>query len=224
MTDAHEVPQGASKVVHITVRSRRVLGDGTARTQVDVPCPLRGREMTLEHCSVCSRLQTLVVTPTGRGTSLMCLMPADLDTSPGADSAGPSAVISQIMTAHVICVRPDLPVSELGVVFLETGISGAPVVDEEGKAIGMVSKTDLVRLAWDPEAPQGEPVRVADIMMPLALCLPAQESVAKAAALMAFEGVHRVPVLGASGQVVGIVSSLDVLRWIARQHGYVVGD
>jgi CBS domain-containing protein len=35
---------------------------------------------------------------------------------------------------------------------------------------------------------------------------------------MAYEGVHRVPVVAADGRVVGILSSLDVVRWLAH-HG-----
>jgi CBS-domain-containing membrane protein len=41
--------------------------------------------------------------------------------------------------------------------------------------------------------------------------------------MMAFEGMHRVPVVSASDTVVGIVSSIDVLRWIAQTEGYLVG-
>ena len=58
-------------------------------------------------------------------------------------------------------------------------------------------------------------------MMRVAFCLEETETVAAAAALMATECVHRIPVVSrADGSVVGIVSSLDVLGWLARQHGY----
>jgi CBS domain-containing protein len=40
---------------------------------------------------------------------------------------------------------------------------------------------------------------------------------------MAFERVHRLPVVGVAGEIVGVISSLDVLRWFANEHGYVVG-
>lgn len=52
--------------------------------------------------------------------------------------------------------------------------------------------------------------------------LPESASLSKAAALMAFEGVHRLPILSNDGKVVGILSALDVLRWLAKQQGYVV--
>jgi CBS domain-containing protein len=166
-------------------------------------------------------------------------------------AAGPFGVgaadrtpISEIMTKHVVCVRSDLDTRTLASLFLERGISGAPVVDDDARPIGIVSKTDLVRERYERAdtgtATEGdtresstleelgfhtEPTQettVAEIMMPVAFCLPANESIARAAALMAFEGVHRVPVVGNRGQVVGLVSPLDVLRWLAREHGYIL--
>lgn len=229
MIDGGKEPPNGSKQVRIDVRSRRVLGAGGSQVEIGVPCPLRGKDMTLDECSVCPRLQGLVVTPDGRGAFLRCRMPADLESSPAhepgsAEAIGASATISDVMTIHIVCVRPDLDVAELGTVFVETGISGVPVIDWEGKPVGVVSKTDLLRLVCGTGTLEPGTATVSDIMMPLPLCLPANESLARAAALMAYEKVHRVPVVGASGQVVGIVSSLDVLRWMARQHGYVLTD
>ncbi len=57
--------------------------------------------------------------------------------------------------------------------------------------------------------------------MPKAFTLPASATLSRAAALMAFEGIHRVPVVSTDGRVVGIVSSLDVARWLARNDGYI---
>ena len=50
--------------------------------------------------------------------------------------------------------------------------------------------------------------------------MPAHSSIARAAALMSYERVHRVVVLSPSRAVVGIVSAMDVLRWLARNDGY----
>jgi predicted transcriptional regulator len=47
-------------------------------------------------------------------------------------------------------------------------------------------------------------------------------SIARAAALMSFEGVHRVVIIDVSGVVVGVLSSLDILRWVAQSSGYVL--
>ena len=151
------------------------------------------------------------------------------------------------MTTDVVCVAPDLSVETLTLMMLERGFSGAPVVNAERKAIGVVSKTDILRRSVDGETYVAEPPRipvragvsydpgagfhveivpvatVGEIMTSVAFTLSEQATIAEAAALMAFERTHRVPVVSRSGVVVGIVSSLDVLRWIAESEGYLVG-
>jgi predicted transcriptional regulator len=140
--------------------------------------------------------------------------------SPSRKSADLTPV-SEIMTNDVIAVRPELGVEDLEELLLAKCISGAPVIDDLGRPIGIVSKTDLVRRK---DTPGGDGVKVRDIMMRTAFCLSENESIARAAGLMAFERVHRVPVVGARGRVTGVVSPLDVMRWLARQHGYPIGN
>ena len=61
---------------------------------------------------------------------------------------------------------------------------------------------------------------VADIMMPSAFTIGEDASALRAVALMASERVHRVPVVGSDGTVVGILSTLDLLSWLSRTCGY----
>ena len=56
--------------------------------------------------------------------------------------------ISEIMTGDVVCVSPEISAETLMALLLDKGISGAPVIDSEGKPIGSVSKTDLMRDAY----------------------------------------------------------------------------
>ena len=66
---------------------------------------------------------------------------------------------------------------------------------------------------------------VRDIMTPTSFSLVQDAPVAQAAAIMAFEGIHRLPVTAEpSGEVVGLISSSDVLRWIAQRSGYLVPE
>src|SRR6266498_1044275 len=49
-----------------------------------------------------------------------------------------------IMTKDVVTVSPDTKVEELGRLFIEKGISGAPVVDSGGSLVGVVTENDLI--------------------------------------------------------------------------------
>lgn len=156
-----------------------------------------------------------------------------------------STAVAELMTRDVVTVEPELAVEALTAIFLERGISGAPVVDPGGRPIGIVSKTDVirdrffsgesvdftpvdlrrggVRAPLDPglHVQESGPV-VREVMTPLAFAMPEDASIARASALMALEGVHRVVVVDHRGKVSGILSSLDVLRWLARSEGYAV--
>jgi CBS-domain-containing membrane protein len=52
-----------------------------------------------------------------------------------------------VMVSPVITVKPSSSVKEAAKVFLERGISAAPVVDDEGKLVGIVSEGDLLHRA-----------------------------------------------------------------------------
>jgi CBS domain-containing protein len=118
--------------------------------------------------------------------------------------------ISALMTSPAVSVRPDLRLDRLVDLLLAHGLRGVPVVDHRRRPIGMVSKSDLVGAPPVRRARQ-----VADVMMCLAFTLPETASVARAAALMTYEGVHRLPVVAADGQLVGVLSALDITRWLA---------
>ena len=84
---------------------------------------------------------------------------------------------------------------------------------EEYIGLGVVSKTDLLRHGVTPEG------RVRDIMTSVSFTLHEDQSLSKASALMAYEGIHRLPVVDAAGKVVGLLSSLDILHWLACKTG-----
>ncbi|HYZ88665.1 MAG TPA: CBS domain-containing protein, partial [Myxococcales bacterium] len=92
---------------------------------------------------------------------------------------------------------------------------------------GMISKTDLIRRASAAggEHADGEDLGgdippleglVGGFMTPSVASLGERASVLEAAAIMADRHVHRLPVVGRDGRIVGMVSSLDVLAWISR--------
>lgn len=146
--------------------------------------------------------------------------------------------VAEVMTRDALCVNASSSLETLTLLFLERGISGAPVVDGQGKPVGMISKTDLVRETYDKlgviEPSEravglggGFQVRtlpgavVGDLMTPVAFTVDEDTSISQAAALMAYQQVHRVPVVSAQGKVVGVLSSMDILRWLGQEDGYL---
>lgn len=152
--------------------------------------------------------------------------------------AATGATVQTIMSRSAYCLRPEVGVRTAAAMLLDERMSGAPVVDADGRPVGIVSKTDLLRHLHErgdetePRSPaalehgyhatQIDETMVCDVMMPVVFAISDDTTIAAAAALMAGEGVHRLPVLDAKGAVVGILSTLDVVRWVAERAGYDV--
>jgi CBS domain-containing protein len=184
------------------IRTREILDDdGLYATDSSVFCPIKQQSVSLGRCDDCQRCDGMQIG--GRAGHVLCRAP----------SRHPARLtIGQAMTGDVVCVTRDVTLFQIQALLLERGISGVPVVDEDGFPIGIVSKTDLLRARFerrDADATAG------DLMMPLAFTLAETQAIEEAAALMATEGVHRVPVVDQEGRVVGILTSLDIVRKVA---------
>ena len=53
-------------------------------------------------------------------------------------------IAKDVMTKNVTTVKPDMAVKDLAGLMTEKGIGGAPVVDDNGRLIGMVTESDLI--------------------------------------------------------------------------------
>ena len=118
--------------------------------------------------------------------------------------------IRDIMSRDVFTFSPSTSVDEAAWALAVRGISGAPVRDGMGRLLGVLSRTDLT----DPERNPAGFGRgtVRDLMTPALLTLRASDPVMKAVRLMVREEIHRVIVLDEHGEMVGILTSTDILR------------
>jgi CBS domain-containing protein len=113
-----------------------------------------------------------------------------------------------IMVRNVITVTPSMLVSEAVDLLLHHRIHGAPVVDDAGQLVGMLSFVDLARRAGD---------RVSDVMVPDPLSASPDTPVEEIAALMLDQVVRRV-VIVEGGRVAGIVSASDIVHVFLNLH------
>jgi CBS domain-containing protein len=147
-----------------------------------------------------------------------------------------------VMTTHVLAVRADWPISQLADFLVEHSISGAPVVSEGGRLVGVVSMTDIVRYESMPvnnPKPAGphsyylqslelqyaeeevssfriggdSPTAIEDIMTPVLFKVTEDTPLPKIADTMIKGRIHRLLVTRGE-EIVGIVSALDVLKVI----------
>jgi len=206
-------------VVKLPVRVRRTLtsADASERALL-VYCPINRSSCSLERCRECERCDGLSMDDHGISDVLCRIEGPPHRTRKIMPTAAEVTPLGALMSREVVCVSAALRRAEAIALFLDRGLSGAPVVDDAGRPLGMLTRSDLLRAAVDKPAPS----TAADIMMPIAYTLAENDALSRGAALMAAEGVHHLPVIGDHGRVVGLVSTLDITRWLARQAGYEV--
>ncbi|MBI5245680.1 MAG: CBS domain-containing protein [Elusimicrobia bacterium] len=136
-----------------------------------------------------------------------------------------------VMSKKVVTVERWLILPEVAKIFEDKVISGAPVVDEEGTVLGVVSQTDLVRARRG--ASEGVPLyyqeldnsarsfgfhleemdktRVEEIMTPGAITLDCETPVETVAKVMLESRIHRI-LITKGDKLAGIVTSMDLVR------------
>jgi CBS domain-containing protein len=110
-----------------------------------------------------------------------------------------------IMTKQVVAVTPGTAVKDLAKILNKNHIGGAPVVDKNGKVVGIVSDGDL-------RGRRG--TRVKSIMNKSVIGVMEDTPVEEIASLMASRHVKRLPVVR-DQRLSGIVSRADIIRAVA---------
>jgi len=124
----------------------------------------------------------------------------------------------QIMVASLVTFGPDTPLADAMAALLRKRISGAPVVDEQGLLIGMLSELDCLRVLSSGEFYAGDQEGmgiVSDFMTRDCVTIPPDTDLYGIAHYFLTKGVRRLPVVSGE-KLVGQVSRRDVLRLIDR--------
>jgi CBS-domain-containing membrane protein len=143
-----------------------------------------------------------------------------------------------IMTKEVITVKPETTLEELARLLMKRQISGAPVVDDKGKILGIVTENDLIsknsRLhiptilrLFDAYIPLGTSKMESDIRKMAAstvedictkeiITVDEEASVEYIATIMTEKRIHILPVVR-EGKLVGIIGKKDLIKGIAAE-------
>lgn len=150
-----------------------------------------------------------------------------------------STPVRDIMTTDVVAFRAGDDVRSAMERLVERDVDGAPVVDDAGRVIGVLTTGDLIvresRLHFptvisvlgaslelksrnfDEDLDKALGAHVGDVMSEPAITCPVDATIEEAATTMHDRHVARLPVVDAEGVLVGIVSRGDVLRGMLRR-------
>lgn len=119
--------------------------------------------------------------------------------------------IADYMAVDLVLFRPEFEILHAMNTLLEKRLSGAPVVDEEGRLVGVLSKKDCLRAALNGAYYQEWGSQVAAYMSANPETLDADLDLVTAAEWFLDSDYRRFPVLR-GGKLVGQISRADILR------------
>ena len=131
--------------------------------------------------------------------------------------------IQKVMSDNPVTLQLGQKLSEANAIFRKLGIHHIPVMDHD-QPVGMLSETDLLRLIYDAgntdsrmlDTLMDQQNSIADVMSDDLQTLPKTATVKEAAEILSDGSRHSVLVMDA-GQLAGIVTSTDLIRYLHEQ-------
>ena len=146
--------------------------------------------------------------------------------------------VKEIMTREVVSVKPDDNAKDALLLLFKMEISGLPVIDEEGRLVGMFTEKDVLtytlpsyisqvgRFIYEQNPKSAKRkfselnnIKVSQIMRKDVITTTEETSLCEVARIMLTKKGRRLPVLDKSGKVVGIVARGDILKAEAKDAG-----
>ncbi|HEY5500709.1 MAG TPA: CBS domain-containing protein [Candidatus Humimicrobiaceae bacterium] len=140
-----------------------------------------------------------------------------------------------IMTKKVITINQDASIEELSNLLLDSKISGVPVIDNDGKIVGIATEGDIIIRDTDMHFPRyfklldsiiylesltkfkdslrkHLAIKVSEIMTSDIASCTAETSVEEIAGMMVEKKINRIPVLSADKKIEGIITRADIVK------------
>ncbi|MBT2368978.1 CBS domain-containing protein [Streptomyces sp. ISL-10] len=121
--------------------------------------------------------------------------------------------VADLMTPEAVFVQRGTTFKEIARLLDEFGITAVPVIDDDGRPVGVVSEADLLR-----RHTSGTGSDTAEGLMssPAVVAQP-EWSAVQAARVMEDRHIKRLPVVDGSGRLIGVVSRSDLLQLFLRR-------
>lgn len=137
-----------------------------------------------------------------------------------------SLLVQDVMTRDVVWVSARQHMAEVAAILLRHELSAAPVVDEHGVCVGMLSASDFLRrdalesiggVPGHHQRPAWTPHDIAATYMSTGVqSIAATDGLLHAATVLASQHIHRLPVVDHRGKPVGMVSTMDVISALLK--------
>jgi len=181
-----------------------------------VECPAIRRSLPVEACAHCGHGTVIGADEALDAEAVEC----DRAEEAGAHGEFEARInvvpVMAVASRDVIAVSADATVEHARAMMVDAVVGCLPVIDAMRRPIGIITPLDLVTRPDARIASEAMTAPVATVME--------MTSTTRAAALMAFEGIHHLPVVNQNGSIVALLSSLDLLRHLGRQQGFLVPD
>jgi CBS domain-containing protein len=125
--------------------------------------------------------------------------------------------VTRLMTSGVLTVAADTTVREAAGTLLEERVGSLVVVDEANQPVGMFTNTDLAEFVSGEKA--GDEATVSEYMSSRVVTIGVGESLRDAAARMISNRIHHLPVTDDAGDVVGMLSTMDLTAYSSYTDG-----
>ena len=130
--------------------------------------------------------------------------------------------VRDLVHSPAVVVRQDETVAHLCDLLQQVHVNGAPVVDDTGHVVGIVTEEDILYGSMGDAGGAGDtasevtgPVLVRDIMTSPAICATDETTIVEICRMMWTMHIHRIPIIR-DGRVTGIMSAMDIVRAIAE--------
>ena len=146
--------------------------------------------------------------------------------------------VKEVMTKNVVSIKPDDGAkSALGLLF-KMQISGLPVIDSQGKLVGMFTEKDVLsyilpsyiekvgRFIYEENPKSSKKkfselgnIKVVQLMRKEVVTTTEETTLCEVARIMLTQKARRLPVVDKTGKVAGIIARCDILKAFAKEAG-----